>query len=212
MLPDKPKFPTVATLHFLPSGDFLFVDHDHGDKSKFLTVNSVVSAFSTYGRDTGWMPAGLVRHGQGNKGAWYVYSAPGQKVEIQVDGQALRVPIPRTVLVHYERKVWIWAMNTSAFDPSARAFLAPFPNVYADGHVCWGSNAAPIAEPMKARQVWEMFFKTAFNRDLSNDKCKSYASVVELLKLINGKSKFPAEELMPARDKISTLVENAIKD
>lgn len=198
-IPDKPKFDVFASLHFMPSGDYLFVDYEQaGQRSKFLTVDAVRTAFTSLGQDTGWMPAGLVRHGHGEKGMWYVYSAPGQKVDIQLGGAQLTVPLPRTVLVHYDRVVRLFAMASSSFEPGEQAYKLPFPNVYDDGRVCWGQNTVPAAEPMRARDTWKLFFSgTAFNHDLSNGKSRTYErDVCQLLETLQGKGKFPASELV----------------
>ena len=214
MLPSKPTFDCTATLHFLPSGDYLFVDHERGGLSKFLPVPAVAAAFSGLGRDSGWIPPGLVRHGHGPLGAWYVYSAPAQKVKIQVLESVLEIPLPRTVVYHCDKTVHIWALSCATFDPGAMAYHLPLPNVYQDGKVCWGKNAAPAADPGQARKTWELFFTgTAFNADLANGKSKAFpASIVAQLEAVAGANKYPAADLVSTNKKIGSLIDSFIKD
>jgi len=204
----------VASLHFLKSGDYLLVDHERGGASKFLTAPSVMAAFTSFGRDSGWMPAGLVRHGLGANGVFYVYSAPAQKVQIVLNGQEMTVPIPRTVMLHYNQVVYFWALKSSGFDVDAQAYLAPFSNLYGDGHVCWGQNKAPQADPAQARKTWELFFGTGFNFDLGQGKClKHPQSVTTLLAELDGKSSFPASELVPVnQQKINAIIDDRLKE
>ena len=204
----------VASLHFLKSGDYLLVDHERGGASKFLAAPSVMAAFTSFGRDSGWMPAGLVRHGLGANGVFYVYSAPAQKVLIALNGQAVTVPIPRTVMLHYDDIVWFWAIKTSSFDLDAQVFLAPFSNLYGDGHVCWGQNKAPHADPAQARKTWELFFGTEFNFDLGQGKSKKYPqSVTELLAGLDGKNSFPLGDLVPVnQQKIKAIIDDRLKE
>lgn len=213
-LTTKPDFPARATLHFLESGDFLFVDHERGGASKFLAVDAVSRSFLGLGVDSGWMPAGLVRHGLGQQGPWYVFSAPAQKVDILLVGTEtkLTVPIPRTVMAHVGKQVYLWATASAHFDPRAKLAKAPFANVHADGRVCWGQNAAQDAEPMKARETWERFFDTVFNNDLANGKCNSEPrNVNSLLIALDGKTKFPASELVETGLTIAEAVSNVLK-
>jgi len=204
----------VASLHFLKSGDYLLVDHERGGASKFLTAPSVMAAFTSFGRDSGWMPAGLVRHGLGANGVFYVYSAPAQKVLIALNGQAVTVPIPRTVMLHYDQVVWLWALKTSSFDLDAEAFQAPFSNLYGDGHVCWGQNKAPQADPAQARKAWEMFFGTGFNHDLGQGKSVSHPQdVTELLAGLDGKNSFPLGDLVAVnQQKIKVIIDDRLKE
>lgn len=215
MNPKKPVFDAFASLHFLPSGDYLFVDYTGGQRAKFLTVETVAAAFTSLGIDTGWIPAGLVRHGHGPRGPWYVYSAPAQKVEIVLQDRRFEVPVPRTVLLHVGRTAWVWALKTSSFDPDALAFAVPLPNVHGDGKVCWGQNTAPDANPSKARAAWQMFFDTPFNLDLENRKSLAHPNDVTVqLAAQEGKSKYPLADLVPMSGgkKIAELIDAHIKE
>ena len=204
----------VASLHFLKSGDYLLVDHERGGASKFLAAPSVMAAFTSFGRDSGWMPAGLVRHGIGPQGVYYVYSAPAQKVLIALNGQAMTVPIPRTVMLHYNQVVYFWALKSAGFDVDAQAYLAPFSNLYGDGHVCWGQNKAPQADPAHARNNWELFFGTGFNYDLGQGKSVSHPQdVTKLLAGLDGKNSFPLGDLVPInQQKIKAIIDDCLKE
>ena len=204
----------LASLHFLKSGDYLLVDHERGGANKFLAAPSVMAAFTSFGRDSGWMPAGLVRHGLGVSGVFYVYSAPAQKVQIALNGQAVTVPIPRTVMLHYDQVVWFWSIKTSSFELDAEAFQAPFSNLYEDGHVCWGQNKAPQADPAHARNNWELFFGTGFNHDLGQRKSVSHPQdVTELLAGLDGKNSFPLGDLVPVnQQKIRVIIDDRLKE
>jgi hypothetical protein len=198
-----------ASLHFMPSGDLLFEDHE-SHKNKFLRVDTVMAAFSAFGQDTGWMPAGLVRHGNGANGPWYVYSAPGQKVSLQVDGEIIVVPMPRTVVFHQAKEVYVWAQAVQHFEPKAEACRVPTPNVYDGGRVCWGQSRPPDAVVTKARETWVKFFTgTAFNRDLANGKSKAYPqNVIEQLRALARKRKYPTDDLVG----MGKTIEEAIKE
>lgn len=212
---ELPAFPVQGILYFL-DGHYLF-RYDNGQggwTSKFVTSLDVSAAFSAKEQDTGWLPAGVVRTGANARGPWVVYSAPPQKIDLLAGSEVLTVPIPRTVMVCTAANHYLWALQTKHFDPDARAYNAPFPNVYADGHICWGQNAAPEVDPGQARKAWELFFATPFNTDLSNNKSRSHRdNVTGLLRRLAEERKraYPVDDLMPVGDSIGSLVARAIE-
>lgn len=190
-----------GVLYFL-DGQYLF-RHRNGAAwvSKFLTSEDLEAAFTRSEPDTGWTPAGVVRQGRRAAGPFFVYSAPAQKVELSLaDGEpALRIPIPRTVLLGIGNMYFLWALKAKLFDPGETVYRAPFPNVYSDGRICWGSFAPPESDSRNARPVWEMFFRTPFNAHLAIKKVRSAEKDARdlLRKLAEGGARsFPEGELI----------------
>jgi len=219
--PPKTEFSYQAALYFLEQGHYLFCDQNGKKKtSKFIAASDIAAAFAGQEQDSGWFPAGVLRCGHNTGGAWFVYSAPPQKVEITLEGDPLpgslpegkiTIPIPRTVLVGAHKQYRIWALKGSRFEHSTNAYHAPFPNVHANGEICWGLNEPPKVHPGAARQAWELFFRLPFNRDLANGKSSRYPSDVRrLLAELDGKRTFPCEELVEMHKTIRHLVEETI--
>lgn len=90
-------------------------------------------------------------------------------------------------------------------------YCFPFPNVYTDGHICWGMNQLPTFPSLVALEKFMSIFTSApFNEDLG-------------LKVLNGMNKFkqyieafedqPFDDvlLMPANLTIQELMERTIK-
>lgn len=214
---ESEPFAFKAALYWLDdAGHYLFRElGDSKATSKFVRQADVAAAFRDREEDSGWLSAGIVRCGYSQGGPWFVFSAPGQKVEMRFDGlerddPPISVPIPRIVLVGYGKVYWMFALKTLHFDPDAEVCRAPFPNIYADGKICWGSTATPMeAEAKNARSVWEQFFNSFFNGDLVNDKARGYTDVRELLhSLAKSKAdKFPKSALKEERQGIGRLVE-----
>jgi hypothetical protein len=211
-LPAPPAFPVLATLYFL-DGHYLYkyTDGRGVAHAKFVTAPDLAAAFSGAEQDSGWLPAGVVRAGHGPRGPWFVYSAPAQKVALQIEGEAqpLQVPIPRTVLLGVGQTYYLWALAAKVFGPDAAACKAPFPNVYSDGRICWGTNLPPAADPQKARQAWELFFATPFNRHLVDGKSLATPQdvLLELRTLASvGAHHYLAQDLVTTHRTITQLV------
>jgi hypothetical protein len=207
-VPPKPDYPIRAALYFVEGGHYIFRSFEgasrvDADVAKFVRATDVAAAFSGHEEDTGWMPAGVARMGHSSSGPWFVYSAPAQKVDVILgSGDApVRVPIPRTILIGIGMTYYLYAQTKSHLEAWNNVFLAPFPNVYPDGRICWGRNMPPEAQAEKARNVWELFFEAPFNGDLAGQKCRSYPNDVrELLRIWKGKNKFPNDELITTRE------------
>ena len=215
LLPD-PEFEVQGTLYFL-DGHYLF-RHKEGDKfiSKFVTSADLAAAFSQSEQDSGWMDPGVVRVGSNTKGLWTVYSAPAQKVEIRIDKEdVILVPIPRTVMLGNEETWWMWALKEKYFEANAAAYNAPFPNVYADGKICWGQNKAPRADATKGRENWWKFFSTPFNGDLANGKSQAEQGDIRVIlrRLAEEKAKtYPLNDLVETESSIGRLIDKKLGD
>lgn len=203
-----PPFEAEAALYFMAGGHYLFRRADNGNyQSKFVTALDVAAAFSQHEVDSGWMPAGVVRCGHCAKGAWFVYSAPAQRVSVFLQGepydQQIEIPIPRTVLLGVGESYYLWALKTSHFDPMEEAFRAPFPNIYGNTEkICWGTNRPGEADPGKAREVWDLFFRTPFNGDIADHKSvKASGDVRYMLDALAERKakKYPADDLVSMR-------------
>ena len=114
-----------------------------------------------------------------------------------------------------ERSYYLWVLRSEAFEPEQIAFNAPFPNVYNDGKICWGSsNTPPEATPASARRAWEMFFSLPFNQDLATRKSKVCPNNVgEQLRTLAGTSahSYPLDDLVTFDTlRISMVVDNIL--
>jgi hypothetical protein len=213
---ETPPFTTNGILYFL-DGHYLFrYPKDGAMVSKFVTAADVAAAFSRSEQDTGWLPAGVVRTGSNVKGPWFVYSAPEQKREIWIDqDEQITVPIPRTVLLGIGGTYYLWALAGKHFNAIELAYRAPFPNIYPNGKICWGTNTPPAANAQTAREVWDLFFKSPFNGDLATTKSISHPNDVRAkLRELAGTRNYPLKDLVDIdhRRTIGSLVDQMLKE
>ena len=205
--PQPPPYPVEAELYFLPAGHFLFrANTGNGVQSKFVTIQDVSAAFTGAELDTGWLPPGLVRAGYCKHGAYAVYAVPPQVVSIALaqdgtnDLQTLTLPIPSTLMVGIETAYYLAALAGAEFSPEAALFHPPFPNVHADGKICWGGNAPKRAKPDYMPEAWRLFFGTPFNNHLVEGKSREHNADIRLrlLALAEGKprARYPLKDLV----------------
>ena len=215
-LPPVVRFAYKGALYFLESGDYLFQElGESGRQAKFVRAQDVKAAFNQTEQDSGWMPAGVVRCGHNEQGPWYVYSTPPRgKATIQVDDKQLTVPLPRLVMLGVGHSSYLWALKDEHFSRDAQALHAPFPNVDANGGICWGNAHHGEADPTDAKQMFDLFFETVFNADLVDKKSVRFPQDVrkQLWVLHEQKARrYPLEDLKPVKSTIGQLIEHRLK-
>ena len=190
-----------ARLSFLVSDELLFQwKADENVQSKLVSPQDARRAFANIEDDSGWLPTGVVRTGRNSRGTWIVYVAPPERVRITTDqGEALHIPIPMSLLVGWGRRYYLYALQGRKFDPNATVYRAPFPNVYDNGRVCWGSHKVPEVTPANIHKTWKLFFDTTFNEHIARGKTVSHEeNALDLLRELSAREKktFPSSELV----------------
>ncbi len=206
-----------ASLQFLKSNELLFVYRkDDAIHSKLVSMKDARIAFDQYGGDdSGWLPDGVVRAGRNVRGDWVVYVAPQQVTQITTDeGEKLTIPIPMSLFLGWDHRYYLWSLRGKRFGPSLEVVKAPYPNVYENGRICWGSHRPPKVTPTNIQQTWRLFFDTVFNNHIASNKTRSYpANALDLLRKLSGRTKkdFPSSELVWASRSVDACLENIFK-
>lgn len=191
----------VASISFLKTKELMFTwQQDDRIQSKLITNEAAFLAFKEgQQQDTGWLPNGVLRAGSNARGEWVVYMARAQVIDTVTDkGEKLRVPIPATLFMGWGSRYYLWALPNKKFNKRLHIYKAPFPNVYDNGRICWGSHKVPKVSVNNIERVWQMFFGTAFNDHIARKKCKSFPdNVLDLLRQLSRDevTTFPFKEL-----------------
>ena len=131
--------------------------------------------------------------------------------------KSLHLALPGLVFGGVGNTYYVWAVKGGDFyegasgqgsgqiNPNARLYHAPLPNLYGDGHICFGNNAAPILKGGKELEAaWQLFLDSPFNGDLVAGKSKQHprdvrAKLFDLVSRQQGRRpiKYPAPDLVP---------------
>jgi PRTRC genetic system protein B len=172
---------------------------------KGLAAESLRAAFMQEPVDSGWLPEGVVRCGSGPAGTFLVKFIPPKKHRLHLSSESqpspfvITSPLPALVFAGVHTTYYVWALKTDHFHPSAPLFHAPLPNVYADGHICWGTNRPPEASAQTMKEAWRLFISSPFNQDLAAGRSEAYPQDVrrQLLALAEAReSHYPVEDLV----------------
>lgn len=163
---------------------------------KFLSPESVRTAFSFSVVDTGWLPPNTLRWGAGRLGPWVAMWIPPATYTLNLSpisrGRDVRpgavnppvgnesrfalpvkLSLPGFVFAGAANVYSVWALKEPEFSHKAAAYHAPLPNVYLDGKICWGNNSIVPARADAMEQQWRLFIESPFNSDLDSNKSKS---------------------------------------
>lgn len=189
------------------------------ERFKLLTPTALRAAFNGQPVDSGWLPPGTVRWGEGARGKFVARWMPPavHRLLIEVDVQEpakkrrknkgkrtqveeVRVPLPGLVMLGVAHTYSIWAVPGSSFDGASPVFHAPLSNVYENGGICWGSAQPPEVSVETFGQACALFFSSTFNDHLMGRRCRSFPNDVRvhLLQLASsGATEYPEGELLP---------------
>lgn len=190
---------------------------------KFISPAAVQQAFSQIPLDSDWLYPGVVRCGWERGGeAWAAlfieagchnlrlklpppvprakrrlarFGATGEMVLVE------QVALPPLLLVGRGRDYRLFALGTTvSFNPKATLYLAPLPNVYPDGRICWGNIQPPLAQPTATGigQAWQQFIGSDFTDHLANHKSLIYSQDVRYSLLLQVAA-YPLTDLVKYR-------------
>ncbi len=183
--------------------------------TKFISEEAVRNAFCPLPVDSGFLPTGIVRWGSTSKRTFIVkFICPASKNKVTFAGdtqnQILSIPLPGLVLMGIGCQYFLWAVKTKQFDPNARVFHAPFPNINVSGGICFGNNPVPDASSKTIDLVWTLFGRSPFNGDTVAGKSKAFPS--DIRKQLNDlhkqqKRSYPLRDLVDYSNRHKTIAE-----
>jgi PRTRC genetic system protein B len=203
---------TDAALCFI--GEQYWLSYFDGERQggKFLSPAAVRSAFRNETIDSGWLPVGVSRVGEGNRGKWMVRYLPPMHYALMITGRKrpLQLPMPALVWFGINHNYYIWAMKGNRLNPKDALYHAPVANVNSSGLICFGQNAHPDVAKGGFEQTWKTFWDAPFNDHQDGGKSKSHPKNInaKLIGLAKAKAKsYPEGDLMPAGFTLDAAIE-----
>jgi PRTRC genetic system protein B len=199
-----------AELIFYQGQYLLHYMREGRERYKLLTGAALRAAFSGQPVDSGWLPPGIVRWGEGTHGVYAVkWIAPGvHKLAVEVattkkgkpKTKNLQVALPGIVFIGIGTSYYVYALKGDKLNPRAEVFTAPLSNVYTSGLICWGENKPPQAAAESMAAAWNLFLGSPFNDHLANGKSVGHPKDIrqQLIQIANQKAdKYPEKDIPP---------------
>lgn len=180
---------------------------------KYVSPAAIHAAWSEEAIDSGWLEPDTLRCGVSAKGAWAVrLIRPVQSRTLQFSeatmedsvSSHLTLRLPPLVLAGIAGKYHLWAVQEETVTGGTQLYYAPFPNVYGDEHICFGSNSVPAVSDGGMRRALDLFFESPFTTTSVSGKSRCYPEDVRLmlrehaLKAVSDLP-YPVDDLVPYR-------------
>lgn len=205
----------LASLYIFEGQYLLKYQENNQSFSKFISEEAVRNAFSQLPVDSGFLSPGIVRWGSTPQGTFMVKFIPptsNNQLTFIENGETLilSLPLPGLVLIAIGRQYSLWAVKTKQFDPNAKVFHAPFPNINSLGSICFGNNFIPDVSSETIESVWKLFTNSPFNGDSVTGKSKAFPS--DIRKQLNSlhkhqKRSYPLRDLVDYPSRYTTIGE-----
>ena len=184
---------------------------------KFVSSAAVRAAFAEETIDTNWLPSNARRWGIGKRGEWIIITFPPQKHRFAFVGEdderetmTLELPMPALAFFGYEQRYYLWAFTDVELKGDTSLFVAPLPNVDANGAICFGSNLVPKASAKTIEEAWRIFLASPFTNHSVNGKSHKYPNDVrkQLMRLAEKRSRhYPVDDLVSLNRTVNMVID-----
>lgn len=163
---------------------------------------------------SGLLPAGTLGVGRVHGEEFTVLYIPARVRTLRMEVGSYTIPLPPLIWAGRGTDYRIWALATPDYPTRSDAplMVAPFPNCYRSGAICWGtSDLRPAATPLGLAKVLKLFLEESyFNLHLANGKSVGFpvSVVARWQQLAEAASEaYPLDDLMPAECQLGWLLE-----
>jgi PRTRC genetic system protein B len=165
---------------------------------------------------SGLLPPHTLASGRLHGAPFFVVFVPPRQATLRTEKERFSLPLPPLVWAGWRDDYRLFAL-ASKDAPTLRTplFLGPFPNLYADGRICWGSSdPRPQAAPDTLQPVLDLFLTGSyFNLHLANGKSQAFPNSViaqwQALKKTKTAS-YPTDDLIAVNRTLDDLVSGRI--
>lgn len=167
---------------------------------------------------TGFLPTGTLAVGQ-HLGKQFVVQlirprAANLQVEENGNIQIVRINIPPLIWAGWEREYRIWALREpSDLSRRTRLYVAPFPNVYSSGGICWGNAQRPrIAAPEQMAPALKLFLEeTVFSTHIAGGKSRAHeASILRRYDTLSPEQPYPLDDLVEDPMSLGHVIDGSV--
>lgn len=200
--PINPKFPVVA-----------HQTYDNGIKKGpfYLKMEDLLEALSAepdmafkgpVWKPTPLLPAGTIQYAtdEDERYSRVVMEIPKKQWDIRYgDDEIYTIGFPRLIIQYdiikspstqriIETKIFAVLNNKKAITEDTEIYRFPYPNVYHDGRVCWGSNhPKEIKDIMELEKMFNWFVSAPFGEDLGVKTTHGMPNFKQLIEVIQDK-------------------------
>lgn len=185
-----------------------------------ISPDALAQALGRLPVSTGLLPEGIIGNGLHQGDPFYVMLARPRRVTLLLEdgGKMLSRPIQIPPLIwagwRTEYRIWALALKPEAsIAPHHQLYHAPFPNLYTNGGICWGSSARrATASPATMPQMLKLFLEESrFNSHLANGRSRKQPSnILRAYDKLSPEKPYPLDDLMPSSTYLRSVLSGAV--
>lgn len=188
----------------------------HGQRwtSDLVAPAAIAQILSNAPATSGLLPPFTLATGRVNGKPYLVQWRPPRVATLQALDELHTIPLPPLIFAGCGNDYRIWALGSADYPTRTDLPLcvAPFPNCYSDGRICWGNvNVAPFEQPKHLAAAQRLFLEESrFNLHLAEHKSLAFPrSVIANWQQIHtsGASAYPLDDLLPAQCMLGWLLD-----
>lgn len=179
-----------------------------------ISVAGLAQVLSRAPTLSGLLPRHCLGTGRINGTPFYVVYVPAHRATLRTEQQAFTIPLPPLIWGGCGADFRIWALDISEYPSSMTVplMVAPFPNCYKNGGVCWGtSDPRPAASGTTLDAVLDLFLQESyFNLHLTDHKSVEFSNsvIARWQQLVDSAAEaYPLDDLMPAEIQLIDVLE-----
>jgi len=196
---NQPPFGAQAALYFLDGNNqALFCRYENGGiRSKLVGLADIQAALTGSEFDSGWVSNGLLRFGNSPSGRWTVSVHPARVVNLNLDDETIKIPLPKAIMIRHSTLVRIFAVADKEVTPESKMYVYPLPHVGQDGSICWGNVIRK--DQMSPSELLDLFLSSGFSAHSVGGKSRKYTDIRSMLCALSKKhaTKYPFNDLVP---------------
>ncbi len=182
-------------------------------RSHLVSAAALAHTFAKTPASSGLLTPNMLAAGRVAAQQFFVAFVPPRMINLQTDTQTYRIPTPPLVIGGCGTDYRIFALASPTFPDRGDVplFVAPFPNCYVNGGICWGNVAPrPPAQAATLLATLLLFLEgSLFNLHVAGEKSVRYpVSVLAHYAVLAERhaKRYPTNDLIPADYRLEWLV------
>lgn len=138
---------------------------------------AIAQALSQTPASSGLLPPHTLATGSIHGQPFFVQWIGPRRATVRTADRDYSLPLPPLVWGGCGQQYRIWALAQKRYPQRDQPLMvAPFPNTYANGSICWGSSdQRPIARPDTMQEAFDVYLQGSyFNNHVQDGKSKAY--------------------------------------
>lgn len=178
-----------------------------------VDASAIADAFSNAPQHSGLLPRNTLATGRIAGRRYLVQWIPPQRTMVRTPEREYTIPLPPLIWAgcHDDYRIWALASGEAWPERDSPLYVAPFPNTYRNGSICWGNaDHRLVAAAGTMDRMFDLYLHgSLFNAHVQDGKSKKYPQSIlarwKTLARRNARADYPLDDLVAAQHTLHWL-------